>query len=128
MMQRIYLIPDSEGKGSFDEEKLREAIQSIARVRNWRDGESSLDPDGTLFECDLECSDKDIEAIPIEVRKDLKSVSIGAYHEDGLKAALHIQGRYGKGVFAFSEESSPDVVALSAIRSPNELAQKLKLR
>jgi hypothetical protein len=127
VIQRIHLIPDSEGKGTFDAEKLRQAIQGLGRTTNWRNEEDTLD-EGTLFECQLECSEKEVEPIPVQVRKDLSSLSIGGYHDDGLKAALDIQRRYGKEVFAFSEESSPAIVALSAIRSPRELGAKLKLR
>jgi hypothetical protein len=128
MMQRLFLIPDPEGRETFDASRLRRAIQHLKGVTHWREGSDSVDPEGTLFECELESGDKTIVAIPIQVRKDLTSASIGAFHDDGLKAALDIQRGYGTEVFAFSEESSPEVVALSAIQSPQELAEKLKLR
>lgn len=128
MMQRLFLIPDSEGKEPFDVPRLRTAIQSLNGVSRWREGPDSVDPEDTLFECELETGDKNIVPIPIEVRKNLSSVSIGAYHALGLNAALDIQRRYGGEMFAFSEESSPDVIPLSSIESSHELAEKLRLR
>ncbi|HXL25991.1 MAG TPA: hypothetical protein VN952_04885 [Chthoniobacterales bacterium] len=128
MMQRLFLIPDSEGKETFDASRLRTAIQDLHGVTHWREGSDSVDPEGTLFECELETGDKTTVPIPIQIRKDLTSASIGAFHDEGLQSALDIQRRYGGEVFAFSEKSSPEVVALSAIKSPQELAEKLKLR
>jgi hypothetical protein len=127
-MQRLFLIPDPDGKETFDASRLRSAIQHLNGVIHWQEGPDSIDPESTLFECELEAGDKTTVPIPVQIRKDLTSLSIGAFHDDGLKAALDIQRRYGREVFAFSEESSPEVVALSAIISPQELAEKLKLR
>jgi len=120
-MQKLWLIPDAEGKGSFDVHKLRLAIRGLPALTNWQESSEEI-----LFECDLNTSDASIQPIPIQVNKN--SISIGIYHNDGLKAALDIQKRYGEEMFAFSEESSPEVIAISLLRTPEELAIKLKLR
>jgi hypothetical protein len=70
-MQRLFLIPDSEGKVTFDEPRLRTAIQNLNGVSRWREGPDSVDPEDTLFECELDTGDKTIVSIPIEVRKNL---------------------------------------------------------
>ncbi|MCC7419013.1 MAG: hypothetical protein IT428_01910 [Planctomycetaceae bacterium] len=55
-------------------------------------------------------------------------LTVGAYHDVGLTAALSIQREYGRDVFAFSEEASPDVISLAAVHDIDELKQLLKLR
>ena len=127
MMQRLFLIPDSEGTKTFDGPRLRKAIQSLVGVTCWQESDL-VDPADTLFLCQLPTGDDKIWPIPVEVRKNLSSVSIGSYHERGLNAALDIQRHYGGEIFAFSEELSPEVLPLSSIKSPHELAEKLKLR
>ena len=99
-------------------------FKDLSGVIRWGEEPHAVD---TLFECEVAGSDV-TSPIPVSVTKDLTCVSIGAYHEDGLKAALEIQRRYGDEVFAFSEELSPDVVALSTVESPKALAEKLRLR
>jgi hypothetical protein len=126
-MQKLFLVPDSEGKKTFEAPKLREIIGTLKGVTGYREGKDSVDPESVLFECELETDEKGIMPIPIHVSKDLSSVSVGAYHDRGLSAALEIQKRYGDEIFAFSEESSPDIVSLLNIKSAQELAQHLKL-
>ena len=127
MLQKLYLIPDPNGQESFDGPKLRDAIRSLRGIANWREP-NPVDPQNTLFVCELETGDKTAPAIRIQVRKDLRSASIEAFHEAGLAAALDIQRHYRDAIFAFSEESSAIVIAISSIQSPQELGEKLKLR
>jgi hypothetical protein len=128
MMQKLFLIADSEGSKAFDASKLRKAIEALTGATGFREGKESIDPENVLLEIELETGEDGVIPIPISVSKNLGSVSVGAYHDKGLNAALEIQRRYGEEVFAFSEESSPHVVPLSTIKSPQELAQSLKLR
>ena len=127
-MQRLFLVADQEARMSFDGARLRRIIQGLKGVTGWREGVDSVDPEGTLFECELETGDPRNIRVPIEVTTDLRSASVGAFHEDGLKAALEIQRHYGSEIFAFSEEAQPLMVPLSKVNSPDELAALLKLR
>jgi hypothetical protein len=127
MIQRIYLIPDAEGAQAFDESRLRNAIKRLASVDIFIEGQATADPVGTLFECDISPVQPDHIRVPIEVRSNLSSISIGAFDDAGLSAAIEFQRLYGREVFAFSEESSPDVAPLSTVKDATELAAVLKL-
>ena len=71
MMQRLFLIPDSEGKGTFDALRLSKALLDLIGITNCKEGEDSPDPEGTLFECELETGDATVP-VPFQIRKDLR--------------------------------------------------------
>jgi hypothetical protein len=96
-------------------------------VTNWKEGVETVDPAGTLFQCEIETGDGTIP-VPVEVRKDLRSMTVGAFSDVGLEVALSIQREYGEPILAFSEESSPDFVGLTAVPTAQDLARMLKLR
>ena len=128
MIQRLYFLAHAQGEEPFDADRLRRAIQSLNGLVNWREGANWHERAGILFQCELETGDPRNIRIPIRVMRDLRSASIGAFHDDGLRAALEIQRNYGAEIYAFSEEASPKVIALSTIKSPEELAAEHKIK
>lgn len=123
MMQCIYLVLDATGTKGFDAAKLKPCIQTLPGVINWKEGAGS-----SRYSCALQRSDPQDMPVPIEVDNDMLSISVGAYCDEGLEAAIRIQRGYDQEVLAFSEESSPNMVRLSTIQSALELAKQLKLR
>src|SRR5262249_5476299 len=114
MMQKIFLLLNNEGTTTFDASRLREILRRLPHVTICREGH---DPStsNTLLECELRTdNDKDVP-VTIEVPTDLRHLTIGAYSNVGLEAAINIQREYGDEIYAFSEESLPDSVQLSTV-------------
>jgi hypothetical protein len=60
VMQKLFLIRDLEGKKTFEAPKLREAIEALKGVTEYRESANSVDPESILFECELQTDEKGV--------------------------------------------------------------------
>jgi hypothetical protein len=122
--QTLWIVVDRHGRTPFDAERIRRVIGQLDGVFGWR--EDAARPGE--FSCQLGGCTEGHFPITIRLLDELRCVTIGAYCHLGLDAALSIQRGYGEPLFAFSEESSPDMVELATVATPEELSQRLGLR
>lgn len=125
MIQRLYLTRDQDGQVAFDSRELRRILANLKGVCNWKERKETIHEDTLLFQCEVH---RHGDEIAIRVDKDLMCISVDAFCDLGPEVALEIGRSYSGNFFAFSEESSPDFVALCSVRTAAELANGLKLR
>jgi hypothetical protein len=122
----LYLVPHPDGKAAFNIRKLMRSIRFLDGVGNWIQGQDerlSLLTE-ILFECEVTRGGL---TFSVTALKDKRCVTVEPLREITLEIALEIHRHYGEEIWATTEISVPDFIALSSASTFAELARRLRL-
>ncbi len=125
MDQKIFLMPSSIGTDIFDKNLVVEIMASMP----WLDrGFEVASPDEYCYRWLFRTEDA-IWPVDSALSADLTYITIDSHCSRGLEVALRFRDMYNGRVFAFSEESLPDIIHLDeSVQTVSQLENCLRIR